>query len=175
MPADADLSAERYLKERVDDQIAWHSRKSAANKMMYRTLTTINIAAAALIPFLSAFALILAEDSAYVRALPVIAGGVGVLLTVSSGILTVYRFHENWVDFRLIAESLRREKYLYLARAEPYDAAPARGRGPGASFALLVERVEGLIARTTVTWSNNARRKIFRPGETSPAPPRGKS
>ena len=61
------------------------------------------------------------------------------------GIVSLYRFQENWNEYRANAESLKQEKYLYLARVEPYN-----GNQP---FELLVQRVEALLKSETRGWA----------------------
>ena len=144
------LTPEDYIQQRVDDQIAWHSKKSGTNRKIYQTLTFIAIIAAACIPLLSAIA-VLSENAGTMT--PLVAGSLGVLITILSGANSLFRFHENWVEYRLIVEALKRERYLFLAGVEPYKATEA--------FPEFVERVEALIAKTVVNWGQNARRRVI--------------
>lgn len=45
------------------------------------------------------------------------------MATKSTRIVSQCRFQENWNEYRAVAdaESLKQEKYLFLARAEPYN------------------------------------------------------
>jgi hypothetical protein len=63
--------------------------------------------------------------------------------------VSLYRFQENWNEYRASAESLKQEKFLYLARVEPYD-----GEQP---FELLVQRVEALLMSETTGWAQAMR------------------
>ena len=65
------------------------------------------------------------------------------------GIVSLYRFQENWNEYRASAESFKQEKYLYLALVEPYN-----GDQP---FELLVQRVEALLQRETTGWAQAMR------------------
>ncbi len=152
-----DLDPAGYIRDRVDGQIAWHSKNSGKNKTRYHWLTVLNIILAACIPFLSGIAIVLPEAFG-VLVLPLVVSGIGVLLTIVAGMLSLFKFHENWVDYRLISESLTREKFLYLARAEVYDEDSTEGADP---FPLFVERTEGLIAKTVAAWGRNASRKVL--------------
>ena len=76
-------------------------------------------------------------------------GVLGLIVAVLAGIVSLYRFQENWNEYRAVAESLKQEKYLYLARAEPYD-----GDQP---FELLVQRVEALLKSETTGWAQAMR------------------
>ncbi|MEQ9366795.1 MAG: DUF4231 domain-containing protein [Leptospirales bacterium] len=144
------MNPEEYIKQRVDDQIDWHSKKSSSNRKTYQILTLLAIVAAASIPLLSAVTVLGAEPGVVA---PIAAGGLGVLITILSGTLSLFRFHENWVEYRLIVEALKRERFLFLAGVEPYQ-------GPE-SFPDFVERVEALIAKTVVSWGRTARRPVI--------------
>lgn len=156
------MGPQRYLRERVDNQIAWHSRKSGRSRKIYLALTLTSLIAAACIPLLSTISLL--GDEPGVLA-PVIAGGLGVLITILSGTNALFRFHENWVDYRVVVEALKRERYLFLAGVGPYESEERTGSGmPGQStpgFVYFVERVEELIAGTVHRWSENARRPVL--------------
>jgi len=131
-----------YLKQRLDDQINWYGEKSLANQAAYKRLRLIEIIAAASIPLLAGYS----HDYWYVG---ITIGVIGLIVAVLAGIVSLYRFQENWSEYRAVAESLKQEKYLYLARAEPYD-----GDQP---FELLVQRVEALLKSETTGWAQAMR------------------
>jgi Protein of unknown function (DUF4231) len=64
---------------------------------------------------------------------------------VIEGIQQVYQFHANWLSYRATCEGLKREKFLYLAKAGPYASATD-------SDVLLAERVEALISEENTKW-----------------------
>ena len=45
------MDANEYIAQRLDDQIGWYDRKSISNQRWYRGLRTVQVVAAALIPF----------------------------------------------------------------------------------------------------------------------------
>jgi hypothetical protein len=47
------MDQDEYLKNRVDDQIAWYNRKSASNQRWFQLLHMVEIVAAATIPLLA--------------------------------------------------------------------------------------------------------------------------
>jgi Protein of unknown function (DUF4231) len=49
------LSPEKYLEERIEDQIKWYEKKSRSNKRGYVLLRLVEILSAAAIPFLAGF------------------------------------------------------------------------------------------------------------------------
>ena len=122
--------------QRLVDQQNWYSQKSRSARITYKRIKIAEILAAAIIPFLSGHAF---QGSTYV------IGGLGVLITILEGILHLNQYQENWTNYRNTAESLKHEKFLYLARAGVYaGAADAR--------AMLAERVEALISQENSQW-----------------------
>ncbi|WNM62266.1 DUF4231 domain-containing protein [Candidatus Nitrospira neomarina] len=136
------MAEAEYLEQRLDDQINWYGRKSAANQTAYKGLRLIEIIAAAAIPLLAGYS----QTSGYVG---MTIGVLGLIVAVLAGIVSLYRFQENWNEYRAVAESLKQEKFLYLARAEPY-----RGDQP---FELLVQRVETILKSETTGWAQAMR------------------
>ncbi len=140
----ADAQAD-YIKQRLDDQIVWYDRKAATNQGAYKKLRLVEIMAAAAIPLLAGYA----DRSVYVA---LAIGGLGLVVTVLAGVIGLYRFQENWAEYRATAEALKQEKYLFLARAAPYD-----GDTP---FELLVTRVEALLRAETTGWTQSMRKAV---------------
>ena len=139
------IAEAEYLERRLDDQINWYDRKSAFNQTAYKRLRLIEIIAAASIPLLAGYTQV-SEYSIYVG---IAIGVIGLTVAVLAGVVSLYRFQENWNEYRTTAESLKQEKYLYLARAEPYN-----GDKP---FELLVQRVEALLKSETTAWTQAMR------------------
>ncbi len=129
-----------YLKERLDNQIDWYDRKSVANQKSFKRLQVLIIVASATIPFLSGF---MDENSLWLK---IIIGLLGLAIATATSILGLYQFQENWLEYRTTCETLRHEKYLFLAGAPPYDEEDP--------FLLLVERVESLISKENTNWQN---------------------
>jgi hypothetical protein len=133
------MNEEQFIKERVDDQISWYDKKSQFNQRCYKYLRVIEIAAAAAIPFLVGYV----TDST--PAIRVIIGSLGFIIAVIAGVVGLYQFQENWVEYRTTCESLRHEKYLFLTKTEPYNV--------DNPFALFVQRVESLVSSENTRWS----------------------
>jgi hypothetical protein len=73
------------------------------------------------------------------------------------GIASLFRLHENWLNYRSTAELIRREVTLYEAGVDDYAN---RTRAES----LLVKRVEGLVLKEHAGWLSAA--------EEEPAVPR---
>lgn len=133
------MDEQGYIKDRLDDQIQWYSTKSQWNQKWYKRLRILEILAACLIPLIVGYVI---DTRPFLK---VIVGILGVLVALVSGILSLYKFQENWIEYRTVAESLKHEKYLFLTKSEPYNI--------DNSFSLLVERVEGMISVENSKWS----------------------
>ena len=131
------MNEEEYLKDRLDDQINWYDRKSSQNQKTYKRLQFVLIISAASVPFISGYV----DNLSYLQYL---LGGIGVLIAAVTGLLSLYKFQEIWTTYRTTCESLRREKFLYLTRTDPYIEKNA--------FNLLVQRVEALLAKENSSW-----------------------
>jgi hypothetical protein len=105
-------------------------------------LKAIVIAAAASIPVVAAF-----DVPVYV------AGILGAVVVVTEGLVQVNQYHQNWITYRSTAESLKHEKYLFLARADIYS-------GRKKPLRLLAERIEGLISQEHARWVSSRRQHV---------------
>ena len=134
------ISPEEYIDQRLSDQINWYDRKSGRNQRWFRRLRFAEIVAAATIPFLSGFA----GNSLPIK---IAIGALGVLVAVVASLLGLLQLQERWIEYRATAESLRREKFLFLTQTEPYDKEDA--------FHLLVQRVEALLSKENTDWAQS--------------------
>lgn len=131
---------------RLDDQIAYHNRKSSKYQKYYKRIKTVEIISAALIPFLSA--LHVAETHDYVRySLAIGTALLGVLITILEGLLQLYQFQQIWITSRATAEGLTHEKFMYLAKAGAYATVPD-------PLALLAERIETIGSQENAKWAS---------------------
>jgi hypothetical protein len=121
--------------ERLEDQINWYDRKSNYSQRAYKWLKVIEIVAAALVPL-----------SAGLHLPAAVTGSLGVLIAVLEGLLQLNQYHHNWIAYRSTCETLKHEKYLYLANAGPYSTTTT-------AHALLAERIESLVSQEHAKWA----------------------
>jgi len=126
------------IMERLEDQIGWYDRKSMTNQRYFKRIKMVEITAAAIIPFMSAFSL---------PRIMWVTGGLGVLITVLEGMLHLNQYQQNWIAYRSTCESLKHEKYVYLGKASPYASAVD-------PHALLAERIESLVSQEHAKWAS---------------------
>jgi len=133
-----EMAESDVIIERMEDQIRWYDRKGSANQRTFKSIKTIEIIFAALIPFVPVF-----KDY-----LPVawVTGTLGVLITVLEGLLHLHQYQQNWITYRSTCEALKHEKYLFLGNAPPYA-------GNADPRAMLAERVESLVSQEHAKWT----------------------
>lgn len=136
MSVDQMMNPDEYLKERVEDQIAWYDRKSRLNKQGFISLQIITLVLAASVPVFS-----MLSGDLWVRVIVAIFGSA---TAVTTGTVSLYQFREHWIEYRTTAESLKHEKYMFQTGTGPYAGAEA--------FEALVERVEALVSQENTAW-----------------------
>lgn len=135
------MQAQDYIKSRVDDQIGWYEKKSAWNQSRYKTLQLYAIIFGAMIPLLTAISF---EQLDVVLRFAIAL--LGSLIAIFNAVMSLYKYQENWIQYRSSAESLTREKMLYLTQSAPYTEEKED------SFKLFVERCETIMADENVAW-----------------------
>ena len=133
---------ETYLATRLDGQIAWFDAKSLSHQRAYKRLRLLEIFAAACIPFVAGI-------SDRHPSLPILLGVLGVVVVIVESVLALNRHQELWTEYRATCEALKGEKFLYEAKAGPYDGEDR--------FARLVERVESRLQSENAQWAESMR------------------
>ena len=132
---------ERYIEERYEDQRQWYSRKASFNKKRYYVFQTLIIVLSALTTLTIGLGIYLPE----LRWLRLLALAMTGSVTVLASLQKVFRFQENWTEYRNTAESLKKERHLHLARLDEYGKTESADK-------LFVARVEDLISRQNTAW-----------------------
>lgn len=135
------ITEDQYFKERLDNQIEWYDMKSGDCQKIYKSMKRVELVAAALIPILS-------TQSSNWFSVAVIVSILGAVIVVIEGFVSLGKYHENWIDYRSICETLKQEKYMYLTRTGVYKTSSDD------TFDLLVERIESVISKENVNWAN---------------------
>ena len=127
---------EKYMEDRYVDQINWYDRKALWNEKRYQTLQWIALILASLTPIL----ILMGQDWS-----KWLAAAIAVLAAISAGALKVFKYQENWINYRTTCETLRKEIHYYRAGVQGYDVTNDKE-------ALFVNRVESLISRENTLW-----------------------
>jgi hypothetical protein len=130
------VNSQETLFQRLVDEQTWYSQKARAARSAFKRIKVTEIVAAAIIPFLTGHTW---------PGVTYVVGGLGVLITILEGLLHLNQYQENWTNYRNTAESLKHEKFLFLAKAGPYA-------GVADPWATLAERVEALISQENSQW-----------------------
>jgi len=132
------MNQEEYLNDRLEGQINWYDDRSRTNQVWHKESRMVEIIGSALIPFLAGLGELLPYHL-------VIIGLVGVSIAISVGASSVWKFQENWIQYRTTAETLKHEKFLFQTGCSPYDGDNA--------FNRFVARVEGIISKEHSNWT----------------------
>jgi hypothetical protein len=119
------------------------------NKLYYNIFQWSVIILSAVVPVLAA---IIAENQKTITII------VSILLAIGTTALKTFKYQENWLNYRSIAETLKKEKYYYDAGIEDYSNELERN-------ARFVERVESLISRENTIWVSTYKQKEIKEGE----------
>lgn len=133
-----DEQFDEYLKDRYNDQINYYGSKAGRNKRIYSWFQWSVIIVSSLLPVL-----VVSIDPKY----KLVAAGLSVVLAIGTSALKVFKFQENWLNYRQLAEALKQEKHFYDAGIGAYLSAPDK-------HAVFVDRVESLISRENAIWTN---------------------
>jgi Protein of unknown function (DUF4231) len=149
LPQPAD-PAERddILWQQLNAQFRWYERAATRNRLSYQVLKVVAIVFAAAVAVLAAAAAPAAVTAA-------LAAGVVVL----EGVQQVFQFHSNWLIYRATAEALRKNAFLYVARAATYSAEGRRER--------LAEVVRDVTTKENISWAGTMRQVAQPPTEPS--------
>lgn len=138
------MTEKDYLDKRLENQIEWYDRKSTSNKKWFRICQVTQLNMASLITLSGIFDI--SKNYWISFTVPVF----GAVIAIISGILGLYKFQENWMEYRTVTESLKHEKYLFLTKSEPYNICEPLN--------LFVSRVESLISKENTNWAQHMRK-----------------
>jgi hypothetical protein len=133
------MTSDEYIKTRVDDQISWYSSKSRRSKRAYRGLRVFSAFVALSIPVMSGFL-----DDGNAGSMKVALSIAGAMVALCEALLALYKFRDNWTNYRNAAEGLTQHKFLYATGAAPYGGADA--------FGLFVQNAESIMAGERIQW-----------------------
>ncbi len=133
------MKIEEYMKSRVDAQIDWYDKKSASCQNKYKFTQTIEIILATLIPLLSAYS----KDCIIIA---IIVGLLGSAIAIIESLTKLYKWHENWIEYRTTCELLRYQKHLFETKSSPYNTEPENVEN------IFVRNIENIISSENNKW-----------------------
>lgn len=135
------MNADEYISQRLENQIDWYDRKSQSAQKWYKRLRLVEFLCAATIPFCVG---LVTDERMYLQ---ITVGILGVMIAIITAVQGLYQWNEDWIQYRTTCESLKKEKYLFLTCAEPYDHEEKE------NLNLLVQRVETLVSKENTNWA----------------------
>ena len=126
------LPAEQYIAERLSQFQEWYNAASKKAKRAHLWMRTIAVTGGVLVPVLVNLAWQYAK---------VAATAVSVIVAIAVSLESVYHYREQWKNYRSTEQLLGHERIYFQTRTGTYG-----GLTDDRAFALLVERVEDIIA-----------------------------
>ena len=135
------MSCEVYLKDRVDDQLAYYGNAANSAKWKYQWMQSLIIVFGLIVPVLVnlptewEFGGVRQDFSARIDLIVTVFSLAVAILT---GLLNFKKFGELWLSYRMTEELIKRQKYLFLTRSGNYAGDNA--------FNEFVQTIETLIS-----------------------------
>ena len=130
------LTGDEYVERRLAPEIDYYESRARRSKACFQLVSISAIIASAMVPVLAT-----TDFERWVLA------GSGGLAAVALSMLALFKWQENWLQFRGNAESLKKECALYQTRTGPY-----RGLDGADLIEALTLRTEELISREHQVW-----------------------
>lgn len=124
---------ESYFNGRYLTAISWYDNKSKWNKKLYYLFQIILIVFAAITPILAVI------DLKWFTTIS------SAIVAISASLIKFLKLEENWLNYRTICETLRKEQYLFSSSISDYNNCENKEK-------LFVDRVESLISRENTLW-----------------------
>ncbi|MGP3686044.1 DUF4231 domain-containing protein [Streptomyces sp. IBSNAI002] len=124
--------AQSYVDSRLSQYQKWYDRKAVRMKAMHLRMRTVSVVGGAIVPVLVNIDLPFARLAATALSLVVVG---------SVSLESVYRYREQWKNYRSTEQLLGHEKVYFETGVGPY-----LGMSEGEAFPTLVARVEKAIA-----------------------------
>jgi formylglycine-generating enzyme required for sulfatase activity len=140
------MDTKTYLKDRIDKQLDWLSKSSQKHKRGYMRYRISGILLGALVTVLAPYA---GTKGAFSKWVPPILQVAGAGVGIASSLLALNQHQENWLRYRILKESLEREKMLFLTGSQDCYTV-----GEADAFHEFVRRTEAIMAEERSTWSN---------------------
>ncbi|MHC1719560.1 MAG: DUF4231 domain-containing protein [Clostridiaceae bacterium] len=126
--------------QRLESQINWYEIKSKKNRKIFKVMKFFQITMAISIPVIVHIDLPITKW---------VISILGALIAIFESVQYMNQYEATWISHRVIAERLKREKFLFLSNAGPYQ-----NLDEIENLTQLAERVEELISIEQPNWVN---------------------
>lgn len=136
-----DEDFQKYLEDRYYNQINWYDAKSIYNQKWYKRNEWGIIVLAAITPIL----IVIEGLTDRVPWLIWVPAATATLVAIFSAALKTFKLQENWINYRTICETLRKEIHYYNAGIGEYEHTDNKKK-------MFVQRVEAIISKENTLW-----------------------
>jgi hypothetical protein len=130
----------------LDKEINEYSKSAKSNHIWFVVLSTISYIIPLLIPIF-----VLVEFDTLIK---IIVTSLAVIGSIISGVVTRLRLHENWINKRLTAFKLSKERSNYTMRIDDYDN---NKYSPTHALNRLQKKCQTIIQDELAIWEKGAR------------------
>jgi len=123
--------------EKLAQQSEWYGQRAHRNRARFVLLKGMQIVFAAAIPVVSVATL--GDRQRWVTAT------LGALVGIFEGFIQLGQYQQNWLIFRATREALKREEFLFSAKAGPYSGVPD-------ADVLYANRCDAIISGENSKW-----------------------
>lgn len=141
------MSEEEYLKNRVAEQKKYFSLSAKKNKKIYMTISMSRLFLSLSIAILSP---ILGESSPGSIVVSILAA----IIAFLDGVIFLKKSNENWINYRMTNEQLKKEECLFVTKSEKYFDLDEKDR-----FNMFVQNIESIIQNTNQNWEKSNLKK----------------
>ncbi|MEU6623360.1 DUF4231 domain-containing protein [Streptomyces litmocidini] len=127
-----EMTPQRYIETRIAQYQEWYDTKATRMKTMHLRMRTVSVVGGALVP------VFVNLDLGFAR---ITATALSVIVVAAISLESVYRYREQWKNYRSTEQLLGHERVFFETKVGPY-----RNLGRREAFSVLVARVEKAIA-----------------------------
>jgi hypothetical protein len=131
------MASDGTVYEKLAQQSEWYGNRAKHNRRLFVLLKGMQIIFAAAIPVVSV------AGAADVQRWATAA--LGALVGIFEGFIQLGQYQQNWLVFRATREALKREEFLFSAKAGPYSGVPELD-------ALYANRCDAIISGENTKW-----------------------
>jgi hypothetical protein len=131
------MASDTTVYEKLVQQSEWYGYRAKHNRRLFVLLKGMQIVFAAAIPVVSV------AGPANVQRWA--TATLGALVGIFEGFIQLGQYQQNWLVFRATREALKREEFLFSAKAGPYSGIPDPD-------VLYVNRCDAIISGENTKW-----------------------
>ncbi len=132
-----------FIKNRYEEELNWYDQKSIHDKKYYNIFQILICVSSAVTPIF----ILMNEPN-----LEMLAVGTSAVIAISTSLVNLFKYRENWINYRTAAEIMRREYSLYNTGIGDYFDVDNKQK-------VFVERIENLILGENTRWRTLQKKK----------------